>query len=660
MMIFVARILAIVILPSLALAQSAPDSLRGQSQPSAMLPKPNLQVPFNQATNTGGLNALIETGNQNLLSNPGFEHVTTLTAWTASGGTTANGTMLGSKSLLWNSSASAQTLTSTALTIPVGLFARNAEAACLIRTPTGTATHLLQAWDGTNVLAERSVGSSTSAVQTALNFVMPSSGTIALRLRSVASDEPEIDIDDCYLGPARNISQVSQASFFAGMEQAGASGCSYSQNTSTGINNWVALGTGTGCNAWTVSGAATAVGTNDHRITLTNVPPGHYDIIFTGAVPKGTSASSGQCSYRLHDGTTSYQPQVVGVGAASYLTAPQLRFGVTYTTAQSSVTLRLEAADDHNSTCGIDNSAAGLNASWRVLRFPSQTQTLASVDTTPADGAVRVTGLGNHSLTNSITWTTANSAAFATRTLIGRAVAPATANDMGVRMNGLPAGRYLVTASGPMYLDGTSANGSCHWRLWDGTTAIGTQRSSEGSVSGATEDSSGTISGVVEYAGVGDREIVVQVRQASATAGFNCVTGTIISDDRFTISVVPISQNLPTPLLVGSVTSNSAGVERVERATITCATASSITAQSGSWISSVGNRTSGRCDITLAAGIFASTPTCVANFRDASGPNNTFSNSGASSATAVRLNCINSGSACAFDFTTELICMGPR
>lgn len=45
----------------------------------------NLEVPNNQATKTGAINALIETGNSNLLINSGFEHATYSTGWTTSG-----------------------------------------------------------------------------------------------------------------------------------------------------------------------------------------------------------------------------------------------------------------------------------------------------------------------------------------------------------------------------------------------------------------------------------------------------------------------------------------------------------------------------------------------------------------------------------------------
>lgn len=49
-----------------------PNSIKGQSG-SKLNAKWNLQVPYNQATSLGGIDALIETGNENVIGNPGFE-----------------------------------------------------------------------------------------------------------------------------------------------------------------------------------------------------------------------------------------------------------------------------------------------------------------------------------------------------------------------------------------------------------------------------------------------------------------------------------------------------------------------------------------------------------------------------------------------------------
>ena len=140
--------------------------------------------------------------------NGGFESGTA--KWTASGGTfvsvTSGSNLLeGKVSTTWNSNGAAQTLTSQAVTVKNGYFGRDCEASIVAQVPSGTATHLVQAHDGTNVLAFATIVSSTQPRKNTLTFPCPSSGTYALRLLSVAADEPLIALDEAYLGLARNV-----------------------------------------------------------------------------------------------------------------------------------------------------------------------------------------------------------------------------------------------------------------------------------------------------------------------------------------------------------------------------------------------------------------------------------------------------------------------
>ena len=65
------------------------------------------------------------------------------------------------------------------------------------------------------------------------------------------------------------------------------------------------------------------------------------------------------------------------------------------------------------------------------------------------------------------------------------------------------------------------------------------------------------------------------------------------------------------PLLTGSVTSNSTGLERIERAALTLNGGCSITRQSGSWLSACANSSTGDYTMTIASGIFSAVPSCV-------------------------------------------------
>jgi hypothetical protein len=129
--------------------------------------------------------------------------------------------------------------------------------------------------------------------------------------------------------------------------------------------------------------------------------------------------------------------------------------------------------------------------------------------------------------------------------------------------------------------------------------------------------------------------------------------------------VYPINQGIPAPLLVGSVTSNTTGLERIERAELNCDGSSSITSQSGSWISSIGNIGSGRCTVTIASGIFSSTPVCVATVKAATTTFLLGTQISPTSSTSFTVGAtyITGGSATVTATTGDdfdVICMGPR
>lgn len=153
-----------------------------------------------------------QAGATNILTNPGFENGKA--SWTASGGTLAVATsgsnlLLGKSSVTWDSTAASQTLTSDYVTISNGLKGTNGEYGCKIMVPSGTAAHSLQVYSGSTVLGSLSIADlGTNPKPFTGIFTIPTSGSLALRVFSTASNEPSITIDDCYLGPTRSIGSV--------------------------------------------------------------------------------------------------------------------------------------------------------------------------------------------------------------------------------------------------------------------------------------------------------------------------------------------------------------------------------------------------------------------------------------------------------------------
>jgi hypothetical protein len=159
-----------------------------------------------------------EVLHENNMFNPGFENG--LQGWTASGGTTAvidTGTNLlkGKRSITWDAGAAAQTLCSKAVTIEEGDKGENGLAWIKIKTPSGTATHTIYAYDGTNPVGQEvTVGSDATGVFTRANFIYPSSGTMQFCIEAQA-DEPLVAIDLGYMGHAANITEVKDPDVFS-------------------------------------------------------------------------------------------------------------------------------------------------------------------------------------------------------------------------------------------------------------------------------------------------------------------------------------------------------------------------------------------------------------------------------------------------------------
>lgn len=161
---------------------------------------------------------------KNLLLNPGEEQGKV--GWTASGGTyirtTSPGNVgEGNSAISWDSSAAAQTLTSSSTALPFGWANAKGIASCLVQTPSGASSHTIEAFNassGTTIGTATIITSSTDYVRAANYFKYPSPGgsSVALRFKSVASNEPNINIDGCTLGLTTqghaNVYTASQAS----------------------------------------------------------------------------------------------------------------------------------------------------------------------------------------------------------------------------------------------------------------------------------------------------------------------------------------------------------------------------------------------------------------------------------------------------------------
>jgi len=118
------------------------------------------------------------------------------------------------------------------------------------------------------------------------------------------------------------------------------------------------------------------------------------------------------------------------------------------------------------------------------------------------------------------------------------------------------------------------------------------------------------------------------------------------------------SSNQRAPTLVGSVTSNSTGAERMERLVVANSGTPTITSQSGSWVSSLTDNGAG--DVTANISGFSAAPTCNATRNASGGGFSVLCAINTVSTTAIRVQCSNLTTATLTDVGFDLICIGPR
>jgi len=575
----------------------------------------------------------------------------------------------GNASFAWNASAASQTFTSSAVTIPDGLKGQNGVLSCRIKAASGTATHTLAPYDGTNNLATaQTITSSTSMFQrTSVNFIFPTSGTIAARFTS-AADEPSINIDECYLDLAEgyNISQVSQATVVASARWAATTSCDWS-TTSTSFSNF---GADSDCPSPTVEGNASAPSTKIPGLTFATLPEGDYYIVAKGAFLKYNLDQ--YVWFRFSDGTNATTEQQIYVSGAIYAISPNIVGRLKLTSPQSNVTLQIQAKVQTSVAAHIDvGPVAGSPLEITVYRFPLSSEIAYRADasaylwsgvhdntcdftTTSSSNISQMTGdssCGFTSGTGSNGYINVNAGTVVSQTISSN-------NGPGIVWTPNTLGKYKVCATYSSY--NTTSGASI-------TTQLVSKKNSTGST-------------ILQYGGA------QSIRAAATTDGFEpnyqCLMLDVTNIEQYTAEVYAgvgsntghvgvhgwtnapaiywtiekIGQSTPAPVIVNSVTSNSAGAERIERASINDTGTCSIVSQSGSWVSSATVNGTGRCDLVITG--FSSRPSCTCTVTNAGTASRTCHINGTPTSTSVSPYTLNAGTASSENF--DIICMGPR
>lgn len=554
----------------------------------------------------------------NLLPDPGFELGGY--GWTASGGatktanTTAKGT--GSKGYDWDSNASSQTLKSGLKTIPTGWYGRNGQAYCNIKTPSGTATHTFAVDDGTNTINSTSIVSNTAFKLSGVNFTFPTSGSIEITLTSVASNEPEIYIDDCYIGLASNI------------------------GSGTTVTDWVAY-----TPTFTGFGSVTGVDFKSRRVGDTLEIIGN----FTSGTSTATQAqiTLGYNGINANVTTDSSKTPASGVvaGNGAYSGTGGGAFFPIVLNNANYICMGNSTAGAAGFNCYNGNGllSSGQTLSIHVVNIPIAGWSGSDVFIRPDQ--------------QDYDWT-------AYTPTIGSGAGTATSISFYHKRSGsdlIVKGRFTA---------GTVAAALVTISL-PGSIAIDTTKIAASNTSSQPGTQVGTYSGSTgaQHAGpvitaTGTSTTVVYTGHTFTNAAMltptNASSGPMSSSEVVEINFrVPISgwiQTNPNPQIVGQVSSNTSGQEKIERALLDSACA--VSRQSGSWISSTSHPATGECSVTISNGEFSSAPECTASI-DNGGVGNAFvAQTNTTSATSLIVSIANGASAA--NGPVHIICMGPR
>jgi hypothetical protein len=635
---------------------------------------------------------------KNLLDNPGFENGRA--RWTASGGsfstvTSGSNLLVGRVSATWDASAASQTLTSTAVAIPNGLYGANGYASCRILTPSGTATHKFEVFDGTNVLASTDVISSSTPALSALNFIFPSSGNISVRLLSVASNEPLVAIDDCYVGLATNISNVSQATFIGSAFFATTSSCNWSRtNTALG-----AFPTTAACPGPTVEfnpgpGVIQTTDVDLPRVTVNNLPPGNYQVIFNFAMGGGGTAND--VAYTISDGTTTSGRAQSGNSGTSGRKALSLSGNFVYTTAGNRSFEIFGSANTNAVT--ISNSDGNFRTTFQIYRYPLASEVAVTPDLANWKLDLNISG-ANVSLgtSNQSSYIAPNNANLTMTVNTAKGSAPAgiscsSTNDNSVGNTTCPTGNEelgfvanfpragLVEVCHQFSHSISTTTGNVNTTFQSIRTANGSQTIAEeggarvfSQVSGVTGSLPHTLCGTFQIPTAAKHTIRLMYEQI---IGATVINNQILADaDAATgqrdvkITARYIDQQTPMPVIANSVSSTYSGQARIEWATFGGTTEGSnnctastctIYRQSGG-VSSVSRSATGDYTVNFSSGVFSAVPTCTCISRQAGvahlncSPN--FNTN--PTATAWRIRNFDLGTPTAQDATVDITCIGP-
>jgi len=544
---------------------------------------------------------------KNLLRNGGFENGKAGISKTGSGtmslSTTSANVISGKVSLDWDPSAADEYLN-----IGTSTYYRwdrqagkNGVAVCSLKG--AYSEYTMQIYDGTNVIAEQVLSSASTSAQTQkyyLNFVFPTTETdtsvsATLRLKSTAN-AVSVKVDDCWLGDASEMN-------ISGM--------------TTVVTDWTSY-----TPTFTGFGTVSLVSAHYKIVGDTLKVKGFFKAGTAAAASPTISLPSG---YTINSAKTSgSKTSVFGTWTIADTNTSQLPnsargpYPVTWKSGQTDAVLLVQRVDYNND---------GTDLMYQEQNYSSMTNFASNgghvvefevpINGTNTQSAYRPDAMANswsgyHD--NTCSWARTNTAygdptadatcalSELTNTNFGTVSTYTVTNAMpGIVFTPKKVGKYYICAV--TQAAGAANSAVIGLRLTDGTNVIASQLNKL-PASASSDLYSFTLCGIYNATSISSATLRIEGKASSSSV---TISGNA-TDHAIVWSIFAIDQQLPAPLLVNSVVSKYSGVMGTEHAEINCDASSSLTSNPGSWLSSIGNRSTASCALTIASGVFSATP----------------------------------------------------
>jgi hypothetical protein len=610
-----------------------PTTVQGRSD-SAATTKFNFQVPYNQYTNLGGIKSYLDTGNRNLLLNSSFEHTTFSTSWTSANNTnTVETTIIGDGKQSSHMAMSSQTGTMTQDVTPtIQLNNVNMEATCRVKTSMTTA-QVCARTAATNGSCT-SVPATNDWVTVTSNFVGPSNGTsVGVQIGLTGSGTGDVYVDDCYVGPARNISNISQAVFIGSAYHPATASCKWSR-TNTALGSF---GVDADCPAVTVDtnpgpGTLGSPATKVPAVTLTNAPPGTYMIVATGPMSGATATS--RYDLALSDGTTTRGNQQFRWDSTGGDPEPAFNLAAYFTyTDTGTRTFEIYGADSGGNSVTVDLQNTNSRITFFVYKFPTTSSVATAFDQSP------FIWFGYHA--NDCAWSRTNTGygdftddASCTSTFSGGQTVNINAGTISAYGSTRPGFTFTPKIVGVFKacvysnFDGQGSTLQTVRLTIDGSTAIGESQISDAvrhpfAHCGVFSTSTLTAVSVRLEGKASSGAVSLDVNSAAANAAY------------WTLEQLSPQINMPT--IVNGVANTSSGGVKTMTAFVTNSGTPTVSRQDGSWISSLTDNSAGNTTVNISAGCTAAVNcTCSTSSTNATDTCK-FDSTTAASTTAVRV-----------------------